>query len=459
MASKTLPEDFLRMLGDLGLQELGKALAEGEQCTSVRLNRYKGISESDISFSGPAVGWCEAGIYLPERPRFTFDPAFHQGCYYVQEASSMFHAHVVRELTRDSGKPLRVLDSCAAPGGKTTAVIDSLPEGSLVVANEYVPARAAVLRENIIKWGYPSAIVTRGDTAAFRRLKESFDIVVADVPCSGEGMMRKDDEAVAQWSPGLIRECAERQWEIVGNLWPALRPGGVLIYSTCTFNRTENEEIVSRMIEEFGAESVEIPVSPEWGISPGIDTDAHCYRFIPGRVKGEGLFVAAVRKPGEEKPEKPSRGSDRKNRNKKGPADEAAAWLSASGREVLELYAEDDRISAFPKQHADFLKKVKKEIDVIHEGVLVATVKGRDLIPSQSLALSPYISDTFPRHEIGRDEAIAYLSGDAVTLPDNFSKGFVLLTYLGRPLGFVKNIGRRSNNLYPAQWRIKSKAN
>lgn len=459
MASKTLPEDFLRMLDTLGLQELGKALAEGEPCTSVRLNRYKGISESDISFSGPAVGWCEAGIYLPERPRFTFDPAFHQGCYYVQEASSMFHAHVVRELIRNSGKPLRVLDSCAAPGGKTTAVIDSLPEGSIVVANEYVPARAAVLRENIIKWGYPSAIVTRGDTAAFRRIKESFDIIVADVPCSGEGMMRKDDEAVAQWSPGLIRECAERQWEIVGNLWPALRPGGVLIYSTCTFNCMENEEIVSRMIEEFGAESVEIPVRTEWGISPGIDTGAHCYRFIPGRVKGEGLFVAVVRKPGENKPEKPSRSSDRKNRNKKGPADEAAAWLSASGREALELYAEDDRISAFPKQHADFLKKVKKEIDVIHEGVLVATVKGRDLIPSQSLALSPYISDTFPRHEISRDEAIAYLSGDAVTLPDSFGRGFVLLTYLRRPLGFVKNIGRRSNNLYPAGWRIKSKAN
>lgn len=460
MASRTLPEGFLGMLAGMGLQELGKALADGEPCTSVRVNRYKGVTKADLPFSGPAVGWCEAGMYLDERPRFTFDPAFHQGCYYVQEASSMFHGYVVSQLIGDRNTPLRVLDSCAAPGGKTTAVIDALPAGSLMVANEYVPSRAAILRENIIKWGFPAAVVTRGDTAAFRRLKESFDLIIADVPCSGEGMMRKDDDAIAQWSPGLIRECAERQWEIVSNLWPALRPGGALIYSTCTFNRSENEEIIERMIEEFGAESVEIPVSPEWGIASGIDTEVHCCRFMPGRLRGEGLFVAMVRKPGKSRAEKPSKNSDRKNKNKKKlPTDGVADWLSPSVREEFEIYAEDDRISAFPKQHADFLKKIKKQIDVIHEGILAGTVKSRDIIPSQSLAMSPYVADTFPRHDLGKDEAIAYLSGEAVTLPDDFGRGFVLLTYLGRPLGFVKNIGRRSNNLYPAQWRIKSKAN
>lgn len=458
MATRTLPEGFLDMLAGLGLQELGKALAEGEPCTSVRVNRYKGIDVSELSFSGPAVGWCEGGIYLEERPRFTFDPAFHQGCYYVQEASSMFHSHVISQIVGASDAPLRVLDACAAPGGKTTAVIDSLPAGSLVVANEYVPARAAILRENLIKWSYPSVVVTRGDTASFRRLKESFDIIIADVPCSGEGMMRKDEDAVAQWSPGLIRECTDRQWEIVGNLWSALKPGGTLVYSTCTFNRSENEEMVERIIEEFGAESVDIKIDPEWGIAPGIDTEARCYRFMPGKVRGEGLFVAVVRKPGESRPEKATRSTDRKNKNKnKIPTDEAAAWLSPTARDEFEIYAEDDRINAFPKLHIDFLKKIKKEIDVIHEGILLGTVKGRYIIPSQSLALSPCLSESLPRHDISREEAIEYLSGGTVQLPDGFQKGFVLLTYRNRPLGFVKNIGNRSNNLYPAQWRIKSK--
>lgn len=461
MSSRQLPDEFLAMLTEMGLEELKTALSEGEPSTSVRLNRLKGIQESDIDFGGPTVPWCDSGLYLDSRPRFTFDPLFHQGGYYVQEASSMFHSHVVEQLTAGISSPLRVLDSCAAPGGKTTAVIDVLPEGSLMVANEYVPSRAAVLRENIIKWSSPSVIVTRGDTASFRRLKESFDIVIADVPCSGEGMMRKDDEAVSQWSPGLIRECAERQWEIVGNLWPAIKPGGYLVYSTCTFNRSENEEMVGRIISELDGESVEINVSPEWGISPGIGTAAHCYRFLPGRVRGEGLFVAVIRKPGEPRADKRSSGKEKYAKNKPSQQlSQALSWLQAGSEDKYIIYGEEDRISAFPRLHADMLKKIKKELDVIHEGVLIGNVKGRDLIPSQSLALSPLLArKAFPHCELTRDEALAYLSGEAVSLPDGTPRGFVLLTFHDRPLGFVKNIGNRSNNLYPAPWRIKSKIN
>lgn len=219
MSCRTLPEAFLSQLSEMNLTTLADALAAGEPCVSVRLNTAKHVGSSELPAESNPVPWCEAGFYLSERPRFTFDPLLHQGGYYVQEASSMFHNHVVSSLVSDHpATPLRVLDSCAAPGGKTTAVIDALPKGSLMVANEYVPARAAVLRENIIKWSSPSTIVTRGDTAAFRKLKNSFDIIIADVPCSGEGMMRKDPEAVAQWSEGLVRECAERQWMIVSNL-------------------------------------------------------------------------------------------------------------------------------------------------------------------------------------------------------------------------------------------------
>lgn len=459
MDSTRLPEQFLAMLAENGLTELGEALATTQPCTSVRLNRYKGVTAAETSFEGEPVGWCADGIYLDERPRFTFDPRLHQGCYYVQEASSMFHSHIVRHLSAGRG-PLRVLDACAAPGGKTTAAIDALPAASLVVANEYVPSRAAILRENIIKWSYPDVIVTRGDTAAFRRLKESFDIIIADVPCSGEGMMRKDEEAVAQWSPGLVRDCAERQWEIVSNLWQALKPGGELIYSTCTFNRQENEMMIERIISEFGAESVEIPVEKELGIAPGIATDAFCYRFMPHLVRGEGLFAAVVRKAGEPRREKSKSRPEKQSKKPANPlVKQCGSWLTPDALENYEIYAEEERVNAFPRVHIDLLKKIKRETDVIHEGVLLCNIKGRDLIPSQSLALSPLLDNSFPKVELDYTAAISYLSGETVSLPEGTPRGFVLLTYSGRPLGFVKNIGNRSNNLYPAQWRIKSKLN
>lgn len=459
MARRTLPDAFLSKLNEMNLTRLGDALAEGEPCVSVRLNPSRGVSEADLPAEAEAVPWCRRGFYLADRPRFTFDPLLHQGGYYVQEASSMFHSHVAEVLCRRMYSPLRVLDSCAAPGGKTTAVLDTLPEGSVMVANEYVPSRAAVLRENIIKWGSPSTIVTRGDTEAFRKLKNSFDLIIADVPCSGEGMMRKDPEAVAQWSEGLVRECAERQWMIVSNLWPALKPGGCLIYSTCTFNRTENEEMIARIIGELGAESVALDIDPAWNIAPGIDTPHHCYRFMPDRLRGEGLFVAVVRKEGEWHPDSAPAARSSKSKSKPSPLlKDAAAWLSPEWSGKMDLYAEDDRISAFPTAHSDLLKKVKRELDVIHEGVLLATVKGRDLIPSQSLALSHALSPSaFPVCTVDRTQALAYLSGEALTLPDDTPRGFVLLEYSGRPLGFVKNLGRRSNNLYPAPWRIKTK--
>ncbi|MDE6377983.1 MAG: hypothetical protein K2K72_04480, partial [Duncaniella sp.] len=209
-----LPALFVEMLHELGLGDAAEALT-GTPEVSVRLNRAKPRPAIASTAGAVSVPWCERGIYLPERPSFTLDPQWHQGLYYVQEAGSMFHSYITSWLIGETTAPLRVLDACAAPGGKTTAVIDTLPEGSVVVANEYVPARAAVLKENLIRWGYPSVIVTRADTAAFSRLEETFDLIIADVPCSGEGMMRKDDDAVAQWNVGLIDECASLQRHIV----------------------------------------------------------------------------------------------------------------------------------------------------------------------------------------------------------------------------------------------------
>ncbi len=284
-----LPAGFMAQFATLGvaaLDALPQSLA-AEPSVSVRYNSRKGAS---VPEGCDPVAWCPTGCYLAERPAFTLDPAMHQGLYYVQDASSMFIHHVIDHLTA-SGEPVRYLDACAAPGGKTTAALDVLPAGSLAVANEYVAARASMLRENLAKWGVP-CVVRQGDTSRFAADGAVFDIIAADVPCSGEGMMRKDAKAVEQWTPALVAECAARQRQIVDNLWLALAPGGYMIYSTCTFNRTENEEMVQYMIDRYGAEPVEIPVDPSWSIIPAIGNDFPAYRFIPGAIRGEGLFMA-----------------------------------------------------------------------------------------------------------------------------------------------------------------------
>lgn len=440
-----LPSGFLDELAALGpvADGLAEALTGTEPSVSIRLNAAKPVAVPEGSTPIP---WAERGFYLAERPRFTLDPAFHQGRYYVQDASSMFIGYVLRSLPLEGA--VRYLDACAAPGGKTTAAIDELPEGSVVVANEYVPARAAILRENVIKHGSPLTVVTRADTADLARaLPEAFDVVGADVPCSGEGMMRKDPEAVAQWSRGLVAESAERQREILSNLWKTLRPGGYLVYSTCTFNRDENEEIIDWLTENYGAEPVEISIESLPGIERGIGTDNPCYRFMPHRCKGEGLFMAVVRKPGSPRPPKKE-----KPLKKKPQVAEAAKWIE--GEYLIEQT--DDRVSAVAPELKPLLSALaKKKVDVIYDGINLATVKGRDLLPSQALAMSRALRpDAFPRVDVDRETALEYLRRQAVTLPEGTPRGYVLLTFEGLPLGFVKNLGNRSNNLYPSKWKI-----
>ena len=453
-----LPEGFTESLtkgsGATLFAGLPEALAL-DPVTSVRLNGAKTPDGGWRDDTRP-VGWAPAGRYLASRPAFIFDPLMHQGAYYVQDASSMIIGHVVHCLCAGADNPVSYLDACAAPGGKTGAAIDALPSGSVVWANEYMPHRAAVLRENLAKQGYPLTIVTTGDTARFAGMEVEFDIVAADVPCSGEGMMRKDADAVAQWSPRLVEQCAAIQREILTNIWPALRPGGYLIYSTCTFNRRENEENVRWLIDTFGAEPVEIPVDPSWGIAPALDADFPAYRFIPGLTEGEGLFMAIVRKPGDEAFHAPAavrdirRKSDRRPTQKKAPQTAAlmaqgAAWLLPEWEAKIEIDG-DKLIAVFSPQIAGQ-----------HPRLEIATVKGRDAVPSQQLALScAYCRGAFPEVEIDRLQALRYLRGEAPELRADTPRGHILLTYRRLPLGFVKNIGNRSNNLYPRPWRIVS---
>lgn len=292
-----LPEDFIRETRlVMGEERLNRFLGafDDEAPVSIRINPRKAAS---ARVSGERVAWCEEGYYLEGRPQFTFDPLFHAGCYYVQEASSMFVTHVLRQFVK---APVAMLDLCAAPGGKSTAAISVLPAGSTLVSNEPIANRAQILLENITKWGYPKCSVTNAYPRDFRKAKASFDVILCDVPCSGEGMFRKDPATISEWSLQNVEKCWRLQRDIVADAWECLNPGGLLIYSTCTFNIKENEENIRWILETYDAELMEVPTQPEWHITGSLleGFPMPVYRFIPGITRGEGLFMAVVRKKG-----------------------------------------------------------------------------------------------------------------------------------------------------------------
>lgn len=469
MKKRTLKEDFIDSINQLRCRPAGnlldcliESLENDDAAVAVRFNTKK------IGNVTPKNGvpWCLGGSYIyNQRPRFTFDPSMHQGIYYVQDPSSMILKTIVEHLiiSLPDSRPLVYIDACAAPGGKTTAAIDALPEDTLVIPNEFDRKRADILCENIIKWGYPNIVVTQGDTAKFKKLGEIADIIATDVPCSGEGMMRKDEIAIQQWSPQLVEQCAELQRSIIDNMWKALRPGGFFIYSTCTFNHAEDEENLAYLIEELGAEPCDLgnirSKFPQ--IAGAIDSPYPAMRFIPGRVDGEGLFVAVVQKPDPTQsflsPLKfknvQNKAKGQQNQKKSGANFDADKWIKSEGYEIV---TDADKINALPSQWRPLIDDIKKKLNVIYCGVELATTKGHDIIPSQALALSTIANCNFPRIDVDYATAINYLSRQAITLPDGSPKGFVLLTYNDSPLGFVKNLGNRANNLYPQAWAIRS---
>ena len=449
-----LPPAFVertrQLLGENEAECLFRALEE-ETPVSVRKNPLK---PAEIPLAKMPVAWCESGKYLAERPKFTYDPLFHAGCYYVQEASSMFIAQAFRQLGFSPG---RLLDLCAAPGGKSTLWRTLLPEGSLLVANEPMPARAWILAENLAKWGHPDVVVTQACPADFASLSGFFDVVAADVPCSGEGMFRKDTSAREEWSADNVVMCAERQWQIVRDIWPCLRTGGCLVYSTCTFNREENEDNVVRICHELGAELVSIPVEDSWNIA-GDTTgrDLPVYHFFPHRTKGEGFFLALLRKTSEQTVAKEKK---RKREGKEPPVAGAAAvskWLK--NQQDFKLFRPDEvHLCAVRQSLADDVRRICQTVKSLAAGVLLAEEKGRKMIPQPALALSLECSqEAFPCVTLSQEQAIAYLRHEAISLPESSPRGYVRVMYEGHPLGFVNNLGTRANNLYPSEWRIRN---
>lgn len=420
---------------------------------SVRLNPRK-PAQTPLFAGCEPVGWCDDGVYLPGRPLFAGMPEWHAGAFYVQDASSMIHSHIARFLSELAGKPrLRLLDLCAAPGGKTTAMAAALPSDALIVANECVPKRARILRENTVKWGGGNILAASASTAAWAKAEQSFDIVAVDAPCSGEGMMRKEDAARSQWSAALVAGCAALQREILSDAIRILRPGGFIIYSTCTFNREENEANAEWLATEAGLEPVAIPVPDSCAATGGIDTAIPCMRFMPHLTRGEGLFVTVMRKPGElTEPRTPK--SARHEKAKRTPGlDEAEAWLdNALG---LECSAQGNMIYARPGRHVAFITAIRRIIPSVAPGFELAEVKGKSVIPAHAALMSGCLrDDAFPLLSLPLSDACAYLRREPIALPPAAPKGYVAVSYNGVPLGLLKNLGNRSNNLYPAEWRM-----
>lgn len=451
-----LPTGFREQIHELLPDEapaLLRALDE-EPSVSIRLNARK-TREIELSLPlGEAVPWAKPlGYYLDQRPSFTADPLWHAGSYYVQEASSMLLS-LVKPLLGE--KPLTALDLCAAPGGKSTLLLDLLPEGSVLVSNELIRSRAQILAENIQKWGATESIVTSTEPRALGKLKSTFDFILVDAPCSGEGMLRKDEEARRQWSPSLVAQCARQQRGILEDIWPALRPGGILVYSTCTFNRDEDETMVGYLVEEFGAEPLALPDCPN-EIIPSTLSPYPCYRMMPHRVRGEGLFLCVLRKSEDEAPAKgkPSKGKSRGSA--KVPA-EVLAWLSEDlGQDLILQQVGDDQLVAYSPSVSSLVEQLQaQKIPILTSGIPLAEVKGKSFLPQPALALSLALAkEAFPRVEVTQETAIRYLAREAILLPETTSKGFVLISYHGQALGFVKHLGNRSNNLYPQAWRIR----
>ena len=441
-----LSQEFIGQLQGLLPDEweaLVEAITASEPSVAVRVNEARGAK---VPADARRVPWCAEGFYLADRPAFTFDTDWHAGHYYVQDASSMFITHVIKHFVHE---PVRYLDLCAAPGGKTTAAMQALPQRSLTVANEIVPSRARVLADNVIRWGIPRCVVTSNTPANLGKFSGFFDVIATDVPCSGEGMMRKDDEAVAQWSPALVEQCAQRQREILADVWPALRPGGLLIYSTCTYNRKENEEIADFIVSELGATSLEVPIEAGWNIHPAIGSPCHCYRFMPHRVDGEGLFMTVFRKAGEG----PRQDIRIKEKNAKKVDETCKQWLAKPQDYIIDQ--QGDLTIAVPQDIGREVAALRASLNVLHAGVELATVMGRKMVPHHALAMSTARADgAFPVCEVDYPTALRYLRGESITVDG--PRGHVLIAHQGAVLGFANNLGNRANNLYPKPQRILS---
>ena len=469
-STATLPEAFVSQMQTLLGEEASAFFAalETPAPTSIRFNPGKMIStDKDVSFHKSAitpqswaeglgidllpVPWAKQGYYLSDRPSFTRDPLFHAGAYYVQEASSMKLEPIVKKalnnlLLQEPNRPLRpllALDLCAAPGGKSTHLASLLPSDACLVSNEYVRNRALVLRDNLTKWGHPNQIICNNAPGDIGRCTDMFDLIVADVPCSGEGMFRKDPDAIREWSPAAVLMCAQRQKEIIESVWPALKPGGCLIYSTCTYNRAENEDNLDWICGALGAEILH---------------QEHCY---PHKTQGEGFFISLLQKETEDQTPGAAlnhRGKTGKSNSTLVPVPKAFESIKTylKDKEQYRFHFREPDLIAIPESILPAYERLRPYLHILSAGIKLGEIKGKDFIPDYALAQSIALdANAFPAYECSPEEALQYLRMDGFCA-QSLSNGYALICFQQLPLGWIKHLGTRSNNLLPKELRIRN---
>ncbi len=425
-----------------------------ESLTSVRINPAK-CSAHQLSFIlQQPVPWSGYGFYLGERPSFTLDPLFHAGAYYVQEASSMFLEQALRQ-TCPFGAQLKVLDLCAAPGGKSTLIQSLISPESLLVSNEVIKTRVNVLSENLTKWGAANAVVTNNDPKDFQRVPGFFDVVLVDAPCSGSGLLRKDPAAVKEWSPENVMLCSQRQQRILSDVLPALKADGILIYSTCSYSQEEDEAIADWLLEEQEMEPLPLHTEKEWGIvtSPSPVQKAIGYRFYPDQLKGEGFYMAVFRKKQAATFHEPAARSKLQLAGRQ-EAEAVSPYVINPAACVFIKFKDD--ILAFPSVHFEELQLLQSTLYIKKAGVMLGMLARKELVPHHELALSNIVSDKFPFTDLEKEASLDYLRKSAIELNSPHS-GWSIVRYKGLPLGFIKILSNRINNYYPKEWRILNK--
>ena len=456
--AKEIPVALLASLKDVeGFDEIPfvQTHQSGKQIVSIRINPSK-FDIGQVSFNVEAkIPWSSNGYYLTERPSFTTDPLFHAGAYYVQEASSMFLEEAIRQSC-DLEQTMRVLDLCAAPGGKSTLIQSLISEESLLVSNEVIKPRANILSENMTKWGAANVVVTNNDPIHFQRLPDFFDLIVVDAPCSGSGLFRKDPDAIDEWSTGNVELCSQRQQRILADIMVSLKPGGVLIYSTCSYSKAEDEEIEDWLIEHQSVSNIRLLVNQELGIVETISSKykSYGYRFYPDKVKGEGFFIAVFKK------------QEGFTVSKEIKAKTKPTLLGKAQQELIYTYIQQpdkyrfvfwqDEVLAFPASMYEAILLLQSVLYLKKAGVKIGSIIRNELIPDHEWAISSIAASLLQKVEVEKETALQYLRRKDIEINSDM-KGWAIITYLGISLGLVKILPGRINNYYPKEWRILNK--
>jgi 16S rRNA C967 or C1407 C5-methylase (RsmB/RsmF family)/NOL1/NOP2/fmu family ribosome biogenesis protein len=433
--------------------------ASGEQVTSIRINPSKtsmrngewlipeDIQKLKFKIENK-VPWSSFGYYLDKRPSFTFDPLFHAGCYYVQEASSMFLEQALKQIV-DLSQPVKILDLCAAPGGKSTHIQSLISPESLLVSNEVIRTRTNVLKQNIIKWGCENVIVTNNDPQHFSKLEGFFDVLVVDAPCSGSGLFRKDAEAINEWSEENVLLCCGRQKRIIADAFACLKENGILIYSTCSYSKNEDEDIADWLARDLKMQNEKLLIEESWGVveTTSEETGSAGYRFFPFKLKGEGFYLTCFRKTTFTNKKKYQLAKPEQASLKEKTI--VGQWLKKADMHLLKT----PFIYVLPSPLFQDYTILKGLLNIQYAGVWIGEIMKEKLVPDHALALGNLLSDAIPATKLSYEEAIRYLQKAAINI-ETEKKGWQLVKYEHHNLGWINALPGRINNYYPKELRI-----